>query len=179
MLSSSYEQGERVSVCEMRENRMPDQLKIPTLKRRLFAFMQTIVVLGIVGAFLYSEFSRAKGRSVAGSDKINSYSQSEIIRQAVTDLAGGSRGVSIVVFVASWCPHCRALEAELTQRGVPFTRADIEADWRAGRYFERLSSASGGGIPLSIVGDTLIAGEDVDGILSAIARQSKTSGEVT
>ena len=50
---------------------------------------------------------------------------------AGTPAAAASTGVpsgKVILFVTSWCPHCKEAEAWFTKRGLPFTRLDVERE---------------------------------------------------
>lgn len=89
--------------------------------------------------------------------------------RSVEDRTAGPavRRKRIDVYVTSWCGYCRALEAELTRRGIPFNRYDIERDVAAQR---RHAGLGGRGIPLTVVGDAVIRGNDIEGIVRALER---------
>ena len=55
----------------------------------------------------------------------------------------------VEIFVTSWCPYCRKLEAFLKQSQIEYTRYDVEKDEKGARLFEDLG---GEGVPLVRVG---------------------------
>lgn len=66
-----------------------------------------------------------------------------------------------IIFVTSWCPACRALEAALKKSGAEYTKVDIEESAAGEKLFIELSKIDGGqGIPLSLVGNELFRGFD-------------------
>ncbi len=71
----------------------------------------------------------------------------------------GAAAVSktVEVFVTSWCPYCRELEAFLTSEGVPFKRYDIESSTAGRKIYEQLG---GGGVPVTRIGSTVLRGFD-------------------
>ena len=80
----------------------------------------------------------------------------------------GSSAATVELFVAAWCPHCRALEAALTARQIPYTRYDIEHDPRGKALYERLGVR---GVPVTRVSGQVIAGNHLDRILAALGRR--------
>jgi glutaredoxin len=77
-------------------------------------------------------------------------------------------GPHVELFVASWCPHCRALESELSARGVSFTRYDIERDPQAKQRYVQLGRP---GVPVTRVGTQVIVGNRLNAILAALGRR--------
>lgn len=69
----------------------------------------------------------------------------------------------IEIFVTSWCGYCKMMESFLTQKGVPYTKYDIEADDDAARTYRKLG---GRGVPLVKVGSRIVYGYDPDTVLS-------------
>ena len=73
----------------------------------------------------------------------------------------------VTIYGATWCPACRALEAGLRSRQVPFEIVDVDKSPQA---FERARAAagSGGAIPLTGIvhgSDTAwVVGADIDGV---------------
>ena len=71
----------------------------------------------------------------------------------------------VEVFVTSWCPYCKKLEAFLKKSKIDYTRYDVEADAKAGTEFDRLG---GSGVPFTRVGNEVIEGYDPQKVLAAI-----------
>ena len=73
----------------------------------------------------------------------------------------------VTIYGATWCPACRALEAGLRARDVPFDVVDVDKSPQA---FERARAAAGTGSSIPLTGvvhgsDTSwIVGADVDGV---------------
>lgn len=44
----------------------------------------------------------------------------------------------VLLFVTTWCPHCRRAEAWFKGRGVPFTKLDVERDAGARELLQKL-----------------------------------------
>ena len=73
----------------------------------------------------------------------------------------------VEVFTTSWCGYCKKLTAFLNSRGIPFTAYDIEKDADANRTYKELG---GRGVPLSLIGDTVVRGYDPDAVMAALGR---------
>lgn len=71
----------------------------------------------------------------------------------------------VEVFVTSWCPFCKKLEAYLKDKNIKYTRYDIEKN-RAG--FKKYQALGSGGIPITKIGKTVINGFQPDGIMQAL-----------
>lgn len=67
----------------------------------------------------------------------------------------GYNGGRVEIFVTSWCPHCKELEAYLTRRQVSFVRYDIERN-REGR--DKYEQLGGGGVPVIQIGKSTLRG---------------------
>ncbi len=59
------------------------------------------------------------------------------------------------IFVASWCSHCKALEKYLKNRGIQYSRYDVETDTFGAQVYEQE-----GTIPISILNGKTILGFD-------------------
>ena len=59
------------------------------------------------------------------------------------------------IFVAKWCPHCKAMEKFLKERNVKYKRYDVETDAYGAEVYERE-----GTIPVSILNGKTILGFD-------------------
>ncbi len=88
-------------------------------------------------------------------------------RETAAPSAGVSSAVSnVTVYGASWCGPCRHLEAQLTQRNIPFEVIDVDRNREAWDR-ARAASGMGSGIPLtSIARDTItwVQGDDADAV---------------
>ena len=78
-------------------------------------------------------------------------------------LASNKRGghPPVQVFVTSWCPYCRQLEAYLKTNRIPYSRFDIEKNKDGARKYEELG---GGGVPVVKIGDEVVRGFRLDKI---------------
>ena len=73
----------------------------------------------------------------------------------------------VELFVTSWCPYCQQLEAALRANKVTYTRYDIEKSAEGKRKYDAIG---GRGIPITKVGDSVIRGNNLQGVLSALGR---------
>jgi glutaredoxin len=72
---------------------------------------------------------------------------------------------TVEIFVASWCPHCRALEKFLKEKQIRFLRYDIENDPRGAKLYKELG---GGGIPIVRIGAATMRGFQPKRILDSL-----------
>ncbi|MDH4099670.1 MAG: DUF4124 domain-containing protein [Nitrospirota bacterium] len=72
---------------------------------------------------------------------------------------------TLEVFVTSWCPYCKKLEAFLDAKKIPYTRYDIEKDEKAHRVYKELG---GRGVPLTRIGSDVVRGYNPEAILRLI-----------
>lgn len=75
------------------------------------------------------------------------------------------QSASMEVFVTSWCPYCKKLEAFLDSKGIGYTRYDIEKDPAAHKVYKELG---GRGVPVTRAGDKVIHGYNPDAILRLV-----------
>ena len=75
------------------------------------------------------------------------------------------QAAKVEIFVTSWCPYCRKLEAFLERNQIEYTRYDVEADTKGAEIFEELG---GSGVPVTRVGNEVIHGYDPERIIAAI-----------
>lgn len=61
----------------------------------------------------------------------------------------------IVVYTMTGCPHCAALKAFLTEKGIEFTEKDVAVDDDALAEFRRLGFR---GTPAIVVGERSVVG---------------------
>ena len=67
-----------------------------------------------------------------------------------------SKSSRVQIFVAEWCPHCKALEQFLKKQKVSYSRFDVETDEYGKEVYER----EGGTIPITRIGKTTVVGFD-------------------
>lgn len=79
-------------------------------------------------------------------------------------MLGATERSEPIIFVAEWCSFCKALEQELQAMGIPYIRADIDNDPRAQKAYQMLTQHTGGGIPQTLVGDSVISGYNPNAI---------------
>jgi glutaredoxin len=70
--------------------------------------------------------------------------------------SAGHATKKVEVFVTSWCPYCKKLEAHLQSRNIPYKRYDVEKDEAGADIFRSLGL--GGGVPVTRVGNVVIEG---------------------
>lgn len=73
---------------------------------------------------------------------------------------------SVTVYSASWCAFCHAVKQYLDKLHVKYTDKDIESDPAIAK--EAMDKSGQTGIPIVIIGDSLIIGFDRPKIDSAL-----------
>lgn len=82
----------------------------------------------------------------------------------------------VIVFSASWCPHCREARAWLKKKGIPFTERDVEKDPKARPLLSELGRAAGvdpallTGVPVIWARGRLLLGFDAAELQAALSR---------
>lgn len=71
----------------------------------------------------------------------------------------------VTVYMTTWCGYCRQMIAFLNQQGIRYTAYDIEKNAGAKRDFV---SRGGQGVPMVVVGNTVIRGYDPQAVLAAL-----------
>lgn len=74
-----------------------------------------------------------------------------------------SSGVGVELYVTSWCGYCKKMERFLKEKGIPYTRYDIEKDANAARTYQELG---GSGVPVTRVGTSVVHGYNPDAVMS-------------
>ncbi len=79
-----------------------------------------------------------------------------------------SAGVVAVVYSAPWCPACREAKSLLASLGVRIDERDVDSDRGA---LAELKTLTGGqaAIPVTVLGDAVIAGYDPDRLRAAVS----------
>jgi len=82
---------------------------------------------------------------------------------------------NVLLFVTSWCPHCKRAEAWFKGRGIPFTKLDVERDagardlllklFRDNRVPEEYASS----VPVIAVGGKVLLGFDEAEVAKALS----------
>lgn len=75
-----------------------------------------------------------------------------------------SHAPQVDIFVTSWCPYCRQLEAFLKKNRVEYTRYDVDIP-QAAEIFEKIG---GTGVPVTRIGKKVIHGYDPYEIMAAL-----------
>lgn len=74
---------------------------------------------------------------------------------------------TLVVFETSWCGVCKSLKADLKQRGVAYKTLDVESSKEAYQLYQKVYGESNGPVPVTIAGNQVIVGGQVDKIIEA------------
>ncbi|MFN8390385.1 MAG: glutaredoxin domain-containing protein [Bdellovibrionota bacterium] len=78
----------------------------------------------------------------------------------------GGNGKKVEIFVTSWCPYCKKLEAYLQSEHIKYVRYDIEQDRKGKLLHDQLG---GGGVPVTRIGEKeVVHGYDPDRIGRAL-----------
>ena len=72
----------------------------------------------------------------------------------------------IVIYTTEWCPYCKALRNTLDKYQIPYTEYDTEKSFHGVLGYWVLG---GRGVPLVVVGETIIYGYDGIEITDALA----------
>lgn len=86
-----------------------------------------------------------------------------------------SQNPAIKILVASWCVHCRDLENFLQKQGFGYTKLDIEKDVEGRKVYQQLG---GGGVPMVIIGNSVLKGFDRNAILEMMNRSAKPAAMI-
>ncbi len=84
----------------------------------------------------------------------------------------------VVVYSAEWCGVCKKLKAWLQQQGISYVDRDVEKDPRAIPALKKAARRAGipyqriaGGVPVVVIGKTIIQGFDPVAILDALGKR--------
>ena len=80
------------------------------------------------------------------------------------------RGVSVILYMTSWCPYCKKAREYLKSLNVSLVEYDVEKDKSRGDEMVRKSGGSRG-VPVIDVEGTIIQGFDPEAIRSAVERR--------
>ena len=99
--------------------------------------------------------------------KINKVPGSPLVAGPIRSGSGaGKKRHKVEIFVADWCPHCRALEKHLKSQNISYTRYDVEHNSRGIKEYQALG---GGGIPIiRIDGSNVLRGFDPSALSAAL-----------
>lgn len=78
-------------------------------------------------------------------------------------LVGSER---VILFSATWCGYCDRLRADLKSRHVAFAERDVESSAAVHKAWKLLG---GRGVPVTLVGDTIIHGYQPERVRAALA----------
>jgi glutaredoxin len=87
--------------------------------------------------------------------------------QVLNIQTSNSSASSIQILVASWCVHCRDLEKFLQDQNLGYIRLDIEKDPEGRKRYQQLG---GGGVPMVIIGNSVLKGFDKEAILEMLEK---------
>lgn len=107
----------------------------------------------------------SQGRPLPRISKLQAPQYATVPAAPVHDSSSPSSTKTVEIFVASWCPHCRALEKFLKEKHIRYSRYDIENDARAANMYKKLG---GGGIPVVRIGSTVMRGFQPNSIAEAL-----------
>lgn len=71
----------------------------------------------------------------------------------------------VKLYMTSWCPYCQRMIQYLTENKIDYVAYDIEKDKKAEDEFRNYGGA---GIPLIVVGKTVISGYDPEKVKAAL-----------
>jgi glutaredoxin/nitrogen fixation-related uncharacterized protein len=74
----------------------------------------------------------------------------------------------VELFVTSWCGYCKKMESFLKEKGIQYTRYDIEQDENAARICRELG---GSGVPVIRIGSNVVHGYNPGAVLSYLGRK--------
>lgn len=71
---------------------------------------------------------------------------------------GAPPSTRIITLVTEWCPACKSLDHELTERKIPHVRLDVEKDSAGGELFQRVYAiTSSNSIPKIILDKDIVS----------------------
>ena len=73
-----------------------------------------------------------------------------------------------VLLVFSMCGYCKKMERFLKEKGIQYTRYDIEKDDNAARICRELG---GSGVPVIRIGSNVVHGYNPDAVMSYLGRK--------
>ena len=71
----------------------------------------------------------------------------------------------VKLYMTSWCPYCQRMIQYFEDNNIDYVAYDIEKDKKAGNEFRNYG---GTGIPLVVVGKTVISGYDPEKVKAAL-----------
>jgi glutaredoxin len=72
----------------------------------------------------------------------------------------------VELYTTDWCPYCLKARNFFEQRGIPYKIYDVEKSREAA--FKKKRLAPGAGVPVVVIGDTIIPGYSVRSFLTAL-----------
>jgi glutaredoxin-like YruB-family protein len=83
-------------------------------------------------------------------------------------------GPKVEIYVTSWCPYCTKTKAYFEGKGIAYSAYDIEKDATARMRYMKYGQR---GVPLVVIGDTVIPGYSVADFDKALAAGPKTPAQ--
>jgi mycoredoxin len=77
----------------------------------------------------------------------------------------GANDTAVVIYTTAWCPYCARLRTALAANAVPYVEHDVEKSLQGQMGFWALR---GRGVPVSVIGPTVVYGYDVGRIGQAL-----------
>lgn len=74
---------------------------------------------------------------------------------------------TLVVFETSWCGVCKSLKSSLKENGIAFKTLDVESSKEAYQLYQKVYGESNGPVPVTVAGNQVIVGGQVDKIIEA------------
>ena len=74
---------------------------------------------------------------------------------------------NVELYVTSWCGYCKKMERFLKEKGIQYTRYDIEKDENAARICRDLG---GSGVPVIRIGSNVVQGYNPDAVMSYLGK---------
>lgn len=79
----------------------------------------------------------------------------------------------VTILVTSWCPYCSRLEAFLIKEKIRYEKLDVEQSAKGKKLYTQLGR---GGVPIVLIGSTVIRGYDTQAILQELGRGKAQKG---
>lgn len=86
----------------------------------------TVIIIAVVGIWIWQSF--IPQQLFATEDE----------RVQFLASVGAPPSTRIITLVTEWCPACKSLDHELTERGIAHVRLDVEKDSAGGELFRRV-----------------------------------------
>lgn len=77
----------------------------------------------------------------------------------------------VLIYSTSWCPYCAKTRRFLHNANISFIEYDIE---KSTRHYQQYEAYGGNGVPLIIIGPTIVQGYDPTAIREAVEALSES-----